>query len=285
METKENTDKPVVDETLSEKITAEVPDVAVEPTKEVVKTDVVETADSIDTDSDENTTNEAKPKTNKELIAYLADKFPKCFLIKGAAKPLKIGIFQELAEQLADDDMVSKTRLRQVLRHYTSSWRYLKSIKLGAQRINLQGEDVAEIDQEQADYASKTLKESQEKFGHKTTEKTSYKKSQDNKANKPYKGKSNDKHSDKESTKQNAKFSAVKSNKEPKKKVAVKLDKIDQATLKTGQSVKVQLGNSPMDAIVKEVAGNDVSVELTSGMVVKTQINNLFTESVSAKSE
>jgi len=287
MEIKANTDKPVIDETLSEKVTAEVPLVAVEPTTEVVKTDVVDAEDSEDVNSDENEAKEAKPKTNKELIAYLADKFPKCFLIKGAAKPLKIGIFQELAEQLANDDMVSKTRLRQVLRHYTSSWRYLKSIKLGAQRINLQGEDVAEIDQEQADYASKTLKESQEKFGHKNTDKTSYKKSQDNKVNKPYKGtKSNDKHSTKDFTaKQNAKFNAVKSTKELKKKAPVKLEKVDQTALKVGQPVKVQLGNSPMDAIVTEVAGKDVSVELSSGMVVKTQIVNLFTEIVASKSE
>lgn len=274
MEIKSNTDKLVVDEAVSE--IAEKEETAIEINTETKGSDA-ESAEVVD----------KKPHTNKELIAYLAEKFPNCFLIKGAAKPLKIGIFQELAEQLADDDMVSKTRLRQVLRHYTSSWRYLKSIKLGAQRISLQGEDVAEIDQEQADYASKTLKESQEKFGHKNTDKTSYKKSQDNKVNKPYKGtKSNDKNSNKESNiKQNAKYNAVKSNKEPKKKVAVKLNKIDQAALKIGQTVKVQLGNSPMDAIVKEVAGKDVSVELTSGMVVKTQIINLFTESISAKSE
>jgi len=273
METKPNTDKPVADEAVIEVAEVEVTNHEINAEIKDSEEKIIEAVDN-------------KPHTNKELIAYLAEKFPKCFLIKGAAKPLKIGIFQELAEQLSDDDMVSKTRLRQVLRHYTSSWRYLKSIKVGVQRINLQGEEVAEIDQEQADYANKTLKESQEKFGHKNVDKTSYKKPQDNKVNKLYKGtKSNDKHSNKDATKQNAKFSSVKSNKEQKKQVAIKLDKIDQETLKIGQSVKVQLGNSPMDAIVKEVAGKDVSVELTSGMVVKTQITHLFTESTSAKSE
>ena len=72
---------------------------------------------------------EAKKITTKEIIAYLAEKFPACFSIEGTVKPLKIGIFQELAEQLAEDNKVSKTRLRQALRHYTSSWRYLKAIK------------------------------------------------------------------------------------------------------------------------------------------------------------
>ena len=91
---------------------------------------------------------ETKALTTKEIIALLATKFPACFSIEGQAKPLKVGIFQEIAEQLTEEDNVSKTRLRQVLRHYTSSWRYLKSIKLGVKRVDLAGESVAEIDQE-----------------------------------------------------------------------------------------------------------------------------------------
>ena len=110
---------------------------------------------------------EVKRVSTKEIIAYLAEKFPACFSIEGHAKPLKIGIFQDLAEKLAGDETVSKTRLRQALRHYTSSWRYLKAIKVGSFRIDIDGNDSAEIDQEQADYANKTLKESQEKFGNK----------------------------------------------------------------------------------------------------------------------
>ena len=110
---------------------------------------------------------ESKSITTKEIIAVLAEKFPQCFSIEGQAKPLKVGIFQEIAEQLTEEDNISKTRLRQALRHYTSSWRYLKSIRKGSFRVDLAGEQVAEIDQEQADYAAKTLKESQEKFGHK----------------------------------------------------------------------------------------------------------------------
>ena len=102
---------------------------------------------------------EVKRISTKEIIAYLAEKFPACFSTEGHAKPLKIGIFQDLAEKLAEDETVSKTRLRQALRHYTSSWRYLKAIKMGSFRIDIDGNDSAEIDQEQADYASKTLKE------------------------------------------------------------------------------------------------------------------------------
>jgi ProP effector len=244
--------------------------------------------------SDESNESETVVKTisNKELIAYLAEKFPQCFFIKGAAKPLKIGIFQELAKQLADDDKVSKTRLRQVLRHYTSSWRYLKAIKLGAQRIDLLGENVEEIDQAQADYASKTLKESQDKFAQKNPDKFANKKEQDKLAHKSNKAsKAGDKHYKAKSSgdkisqnqKHKAKFDSVKSNKDVKKKAALKLEKIDKSALNIGQAVKVQLGNSPMDAIVKEVSGNDVSVELSSGMVVKTKLANLFTVATEKK--
>ncbi len=104
--------------------------------------------------------------STKDVITYLVEKFPACFSLKGPVKPLKIGIFQDLAEKLNDDETISKTRLRQALRHYTSSWRYLKAIKVGAFRVDIDGNTVAEIDEEQANYASKTLKESQEKFGN-----------------------------------------------------------------------------------------------------------------------
>lgn len=214
---------------------------------------------------------ETKRTSTKEIIGYLVEKFPGCFSLEGPVKPLKVGIFQELAEQLADDETVSKTRLRQALRHYTSSWRYLKSIKLGAFRVDITGAEVAEIDQAQADYANKTLKESQEKFGNKINK--------DKPAKKPYKGNNTagDKTTNKPS-KDSEKFKAVKAKKQTPVKAAIKLKPIDESALTAGAKVKVQLGNSPLDAVITEVAGKDVSVQLTSGMVVKTQAKNIFTE-------
>ena len=121
---------------------------------------------------------EIKRTSTKDIIAYLTEKFPQCFSIKGPVNPLKIGIFQDLAERLKDDETVSKTRLRQALRHYTSSWRYLKVIKVGSFRIDIDGKKVSEIDDEQANYAIKTLKDSQEKFGNKKQESIDGKKNQ-----------------------------------------------------------------------------------------------------------
>lgn len=210
---------------------------------------------------------ETKRITSKEIIAHLVEKFPACFSLEGAVKPLKVGIFQDLVVELESDDKVSKTQLRQALRHYTSSWRYLKSIKVGAHRINLVGEDAELIDQEQADYAAKTLKESQDKFANKKT--------QDKKENKAYKG-----------TKGAEKRSTVTSKAKPKvgkakklpAKPPVKLTQLEANSLTEGMNVMVQVGNSPLDATITEVAGKDVSVQLTSGMVVKTKADKIFTK-------
>ena len=56
-----------------------------------------------------------KFSNSKEVIAFLAETFPNCFTLEGEAKPLKIGIFQALAESPAEEERVSKTRLRSSL--------------------------------------------------------------------------------------------------------------------------------------------------------------------------
>lgn len=220
---------------------------------------------------------ETKRISSKDLIAYLAEKFPACFSMEGAAKPLKIGIFQELSEQLSDDENVSKTRLRQALRHYTSSWRYLKSIKSGSFRVDLAGNNAEAIDDAQAEYAIKTLKESQEKFGNKNAK--------DKTSKKPYKGNSQvsdnsaNKVNSAEVAKQKAKFKTVTSTKSAvTKKEVIPLKAVDSSTIKVNQKVKVQLGNAPMNATITEISGKDISVQLDSGMVVKTQIQNIYSE-------
>ncbi|WP_019029070.1 RNA chaperone ProQ [Colwellia piezophila] len=216
---------------------------------------------------------EIKRTSTKDIIAYLAEKFPECFSIKGPVKPLKIGIFQDLAEKLNEDETVSKTRLRQALRHYTSSWRYLKTIKIGTSRVDVDGKDVAEIDADQAAYASKTLKESQEKFGNK--------KATDSDSKKPYKGKHSSTdagtHKPADKKRDSAKFKTVKSaSKTVVKKEVAPLKPVESATLKVGNTVRVQLGNSPMNATITEISGKDISVQLNSGMVIKTQLKNIY---------
>jgi ProP effector len=235
------------------------------------------TENEVKTDAKVTIEAEVKRTSTKDIIALLAEKFPACFSIQGAAKPLKVGIFQDLAEKLTEEDAISKTRLRQALRHYTSSWRYLKAVKLGSQRVDIEGNDVAEIDQAQADYANKTLVESQEKFGNK--------KPKDKAVKKPYKGskvnESSTNNSNDADKKNKTKFNAVKSSRPAAKipdKPKVVLKAAEKSAIVVGAKVMVQLGNSPMKATITEVAGKDVAVQLDSGMVVKTQAKNIYTE-------
>jgi ProP effector len=215
---------------------------------------------------------EIKRTSTKDIIAYLTEKFPECFSIKGPVKPLKIGIFQDLAEKLSEDDTVSKTRLRQALRHYTSSWRYLKAVKVGVFRVDIEGKDAAEIDEEQANYASKTLKESQEKFGNKkVSDKDASKSTRAKAGSAPRKG--DDKSV--QATK-SAKFKSVKTKRPVAKKEVAPLKPVESATIKVGSQVKVQLGNSPMNANITEISGQDISVQLDSGMVIKTKVENIY---------
>lgn len=80
--------------------------------------------------------NQPKLNSSKEVIAFLAERFPHCFSAEGEARPLKIGIFQDLVERVGGEMNLSKTQLRSALRLYTSSWRYLYGVKPGATRVD-----------------------------------------------------------------------------------------------------------------------------------------------------
>lgn len=108
--------------------------------------------------------NNEKITNSKELIAYLSELFPACFIAAGEALPLKIGIFQDLAARLADDTRVSKTLLRSALRQYTSSWRYLHGLRPGVLRVDLDGNPAGELTEEHVTHAKAALKESKDKI-------------------------------------------------------------------------------------------------------------------------
>ncbi|OCG01318.1 RNA chaperone ProQ [Gilliamella sp. wkB112] len=100
---------------------------------------------------------------SKEIIVYLAQQFPNCFTLDGEAKPLKIGIFQDILLHLENNDLLSKTKLRVALRAYTISWRYLYSIKEGLYRVDLDGNPTDVITKEQMEHAQQLLKDSKQK--------------------------------------------------------------------------------------------------------------------------
>ena len=108
--------------------------------------------------------------SSKEVISFLAETYPACFSVVGDAKPLKIGIFQDLAARLSEEPRMSKTLLRSSLRHYTNSWRYLYSVKEGAFRVDLDGTNDAPIEKEHADHAKVQLEESKAKVAERRKE-------------------------------------------------------------------------------------------------------------------
>lgn len=203
-----------------------------------------------------------KLKNSKEVIAYLVEIFPKCFSAKGEAKPLKIGIFQDLAERLQEDEKVSKTLLRTALRQYTASWRYLHGAKEGAVRVDLDGNEAGVLDAEHVEHAQKTLEESKTKFF-----------AERNKKNAEQKEKAKAKAPVKRAPKKAVKKPAKAKIEQPEIKVE---RQVNDAELKSGQAVKVVVGKAPVQATIVEVSKDDVQVQLLSGLSLKVKKEHLF---------
>jgi ProP effector len=211
----------------------------------------------------------AKLTKSKDVIAYLAEQFPQCFSLKGDAKPLKIGIFDDLAKRLENDPMVSKTRLRTALRHYTNSWRYLHSVKQGEQRIDLDGNPVEPVTEEHQQHAQESLKESKAKVAAKKKERQA--EAGEGDAKKPQ-----GKRAERVKVPPKA---AKPSAKKPRKNVhkpAPKLDDVELNALSIGQQVQVKAGHQPMPATVTEIDKDDIQVRLDNGLSMKVKIANLF---------
>ncbi|MEF1282422.1 RNA chaperone ProQ [Vibrio sp. M250220] len=203
--------------------------------------------------------NTEKLKNSKEVIAYIAECFPKCFTLEGEAKPLKIGIFQDLADRLSDDPKVSKTQLRAALRQYTSSWRYLHGVKPGAVRVDLDGNPAGELDEEHVEHAKTALAESKAKVQARRKEQAT---------------------KTREESKEKAKLAAKKpqgrrpqQNKVQKAAKPVETRALNADEVKVGNQVNVNMGKGNMAAIIVEINKEDVRVQLTNGlqMVVKAE--------------
>ncbi|CAB0149975.1 RNA chaperone ProQ [Pseudidiomarina piscicola] len=206
-----------------------------------------------------------KLSNNKEVIGYLAEKFPACFSLEGDAKPLKIGIFEDLAKQLEDDEALSKTRLRTALRHYTNSWRYLRAMKKGAERVDLNGEAVSTVDEEQQTHAAEALAQSKAAAAERK------------KAAAPSAPRANARRAKVPGKAEGAKASHKPARKKPAKKPAQpKLQAADSASLQAGQKVQVKAGKQPVAGEVVEIDRNDVVVQLHNGLTVKVAVEAIF---------
>lgn len=214
--------------------------------------------------------NTEKLANSKQVIAYIAERFPKCFTLEGEARPLKIGIFQDLAERLADDPKVSKTQLRAALRQYTSSWRYLYGVKAGAVRVDLDGNDCGELEQEHIDHAQTALAESKARAAERRKEQAA---------------KNGDKKGDAKAKKapKSNKSTANPSKPRPAKSKNTKLDKkpaeprreLKAEDIVVGKDVNVNMGNGNMPATIVELNKDEVRVRLGNGLTMLVKAEHL----------
>jgi len=206
----------------------------------------------------------AKLTDNKAIIAFLVQEFPACFSLKGEAKPLKIGLFQQLSERLAESELVSKTQLRGAIRHYTTSWRYLRCIKAGVKRVDIDGNEGDELSQEHIEHAQKTLADSQERAKKREAAKKPPAQATDKPraAAKPAR----------------AKHATKARSSKPVEKVPTGVKVEDVAALSVDQQVLVNVAKTAMNGTIVDIAKSDIKVQLTSGMVVKVKVEQILTK-------
>ncbi len=213
--------------------------------------------------------NQPKLNSSKEVIAFLAERFPNCFSTEGEARPLKIGIFQDLVECVQGEMSLSKTQLRSALRLYTSSWRYLYGIKAGATRVDLDGNACGVLDEQHVQHARQQLEEAKARV-QAQREQQKVAKRQEGAEPRRSRRPASRKPVDDEAPR------AAAQDRKPAPRPAAQAKPItDTSTLQPGQSIKVKAGKSAMDATVLEVSKDGVRVQLASGMAMIVRAEHL----------
>ncbi|WP_019216722.1 ProQ/FINO family protein [Legionella tunisiensis] len=103
-----------------------------------------------------NRQNESVKKDKLQIIDWLIEHFPNAFFKKGSqVKPLQIGIFDDIIDfyERLDTPTFSKKALREALSYYSSSPAYLNCQKANTARVDLFGNEVDVVTEEQAKYA------------------------------------------------------------------------------------------------------------------------------------
>ncbi|CAK9884853.1 MAG: RNA chaperone ProQ [Candidatus Erwinia impunctatus] len=215
--------------------------------------------------------NQPKLNNSREVIAFLAERFPLCFSGKGEARPLKVGIFQDLVARVQGEMGLSKTQLRSALRLYTSSWRYLYGIKSGSVRVDLDGNPCGELDEQHIEHARKQLEEAKARVQSQREQQRAKKRGNGEDAARPARkvtGKTSDEQRQRPHTSSRvAKPRKEKPSQPPAKTVT------DTQALTIGQSINVKAGQSAMAATILEITKEGVRVQLASGlsMIVRAE--------------
>lgn len=225
--------------------------------------------------------NQPKLNSSKEVIAFLAERFPHCFSAEGEARPLKIGIFQDLVSRVEGELNLSKTQLRSALRLYTSSWRYLYGIKAGATRVDLDGNPCGVLDEQHVEHARKQLEEAKARVQAQRAEQQAKKREaaaangQEEAPRRERKPRPVQRRTDNTERKPRADKPAAKAPRAPREEQR-HTPVSDINALSVGQALKVKAGNNAMDATVTEITKDGVRVQLTSGMSMIVRAEHLL---------
>ena len=210
-----------------------------------------------------------KLKDINEVLEFLFKEFPNCFKKKDGIKPLKVGIFKDVAERIEGSEVVSKTQVRQALRKYTSNWRYLEAVTKNEFRVDLDGNDAEKVEQEHIEHAQKALEESRAKMAKRKKPQRPRQQDGDTKS---YKKKP---HGQSRSNDKGARVSNRPAAQQVKRSSG-KVEPLPASEVKVNNKVKVKLGQALVNATITEVNKDEVHVELVTGMQVKTKADSLF---------
>jgi ProP effector len=226
--------------------------------------------------------NQPKLNSSKEVIAFLAERFPQCFSAEGEARPLKIGIFQDLVTRVEGEMSLSKTQLRSALRLYTSSWRYLYGIKAGATRVDLDGNPCGELDEQHVTHARQQLEEAKARVQAQRAEQQAKKREAAIAAGEPVDAPRRERKPRPTAPRKDAGDRKPRPAAKPVAAKAPRPEREERHTpvsniseLSVGQSLKVKAGNNAMDATVLEITKDGVRVQLTSGMSMIVRAEHL----------
>ena len=97
------------------------------------------------------------PPSPHQLLEQWYERYPQAFF-KGRTQPLKVGIHLDLA----DREPWSKKLIRRTLANYVNLPRYIKAIREGVERIDLEGNSAGIVDAQAARFASQKRKAKQQ---------------------------------------------------------------------------------------------------------------------------
>jgi ProP effector len=228
-----------------------------------------------------------KKYSPREVLDFLIERFPKCFFPYNSesVRPIKIGILEDIVARLGDEispeSKYSKTAIRQGIKVYASSLAYFDSCKVGARRVDLDGNECDEpISEEQEKYAQERREAVKKRISEKQSKNNAARDDAQNRKSRP----SGDGFKKKRPSFRNSggrdfnkaggkKFSQQKKpyTRPPVYDYLI----VDMDTLKVGDFVSVRIAQGLARGFVDKIESNDIHVKMRNGNIVHTQISSL----------